>query len=150
MDLPPREGRNDTFRLTGPPAGGKQEGLPVFSAVGAGRAARRPGRVRPARRTSHTTCASGGPARRGAARQLPTRYALLFILSRYSLRRSNGDFGEAHGRTTMKHGYLIDMDGVLYRGSELIPGADAFIERLRDDRVPFRLLTNNSQRTRRD
>ena len=23
----------------------------------------------------------------------------------------------------MKHGYLIDMDGVLYRGSELIPGA---------------------------
>jgi NagD protein len=50
----------------------------------------------------------------------------------------------------MKHGYLIDMDGVLYRGSELIPGADTFIERLRADRVPFRLLTNNSQRTRRD
>jgi NagD protein len=50
----------------------------------------------------------------------------------------------------MKHGYLIDMDGVLYRGSELIPGADTFIERLREDGVPFRLLTNNSQRTRRD
>ena len=26
----------------------------------------------------------------------------------------------------MKHGYLIDMDGVLYRGPELIPGADDF------------------------
>ena len=50
----------------------------------------------------------------------------------------------------MKHGYLIDMDGVLYRGSELIPGADIFIQQLRQRGVPFRLLTNNSQRTRRD
>jgi NagD protein len=51
---------------------------------------------------------------------------------------------------TMKHGYLIDMDGVLYRGSALIPGADSFIQELRVRQIPFRLLTNNSQRTRRD
>jgi NagD protein len=50
----------------------------------------------------------------------------------------------------MKDGYLIDMDGVLYRGKELIPGADYFIHQLRAKRIPFRLLTNNSQRTRRD
>jgi NagD protein len=50
----------------------------------------------------------------------------------------------------LKHGYLIDMDGVLYRGSELIPGADDFIGQLRARDIPFRLLTNNSQRTRRD
>jgi len=50
----------------------------------------------------------------------------------------------------MKHGYLIDMDGVLYRGSELIPGADSFVQQLRARHIPFRLLTNNSQRTRRD
>jgi NagD protein len=50
----------------------------------------------------------------------------------------------------MRHGYLIDMDGVLYRGSELIPGADVFIHQLRMRDIPFRLLTNNSQRTRRD
>jgi NagD protein len=50
----------------------------------------------------------------------------------------------------VKHGYLIDMDGVLYRGSELIPGADRFIAQLRKKDIPFRLLTNNSQRTRRD
>ncbi len=50
----------------------------------------------------------------------------------------------------MKHGYLIDMDGVLYRGSELIPGADDFIAQLRQRRIPFLFLTNNSQRTRRD
>jgi len=50
----------------------------------------------------------------------------------------------------MKHGYLIDMDGVLYRGSELIPGADQFIRELRVRDIPFMFLTNNSQRTRRD
>ncbi|HRK36315.1 MAG TPA: HAD-IIA family hydrolase [Candidatus Hydrogenedentes bacterium] len=50
----------------------------------------------------------------------------------------------------MKRGYLIDMDGVIYRGSELIAGADRFIRRLRDLDLPFMFLTNNSQRTRRD
>jgi NagD protein len=50
----------------------------------------------------------------------------------------------------MVHGYLIDMDGVLYRGSEMIRGADQFIRELREREIPFRFLTNNSQRTRRD
>jgi NagD protein len=48
------------------------------------------------------------------------------------------------------HGYLIDMDGVIYRGSTLINGAKRFINELLDNDVPFRFLTNNSQRTRRD
>src|SRR4051812_19036573 len=47
-------------------------------------------------------------------------------------------------------GFLIDMDGVIYRGGHLIPGADRFINELRRADVPFRFLTNNSQRTRRD
>lgn len=42
------------------------------------------------------------------------------------------------------------MDGVIYRGNQLVPGADRFIERLRKDGHPFLFLTNNSQRTRRD
>lgn len=50
----------------------------------------------------------------------------------------------------MKRGYLIDMDGVIYRGSELIPGADQFVHRLQRENIPFLFLTNNSQRTRRD
>jgi NagD protein len=50
----------------------------------------------------------------------------------------------------MQYGFLIDMDGVLYRGSQLIPGADLFINQLRTRNIPFRFLTNNSQRTRRD
>jgi len=48
------------------------------------------------------------------------------------------------------HGFLIDMDGVIYRGSELIPGADRFIADLLELELPFFFLTNNSQRTRRD
>lgn len=47
-------------------------------------------------------------------------------------------------------GYLIDMDGVIYRGHQLIPGADLFINDLLDKDIPFLFLTNNSQRTRRD
>jgi NagD protein len=47
-------------------------------------------------------------------------------------------------------GYLIDMDGVIYRGHDLIPSAERFIAELRAANVPFLFLTNNSQRTRRD
>ena len=52
--------------------------------------------------------------------------------------------------TPPRFGFLIDMDGVLYRGTEVIPGADRFVRELRDRDIPFRFLTNNSQRTRRD
>lgn len=50
----------------------------------------------------------------------------------------------------MKHGFLIDMDGVIYRGSEMIPGAVEFVDTLLKRDMPFLFLTNNSQRTRRD
>jgi NagD protein len=42
------------------------------------------------------------------------------------------------------------MDGVIYRGKQLVPGADQFISQLLDREIPFAFLTNNSQRTRRD
>ncbi len=51
---------------------------------------------------------------------------------------------------TAQLGFLIDMDGVVYRGAELIPGAREFVARLNDEQIPFAFLTNNSQRTRRD
>jgi NagD protein len=50
----------------------------------------------------------------------------------------------------MRRGFLIDMDGVIYRGGELIAGADTFIQILLSHDIPFLFLTNNSQRTRRD
>ena len=48
----------------------------------------------------------------------------------------------------MKHGLLIDMDGVIYSGETLIEGADRFIIRLLENNIPFTFMTNNSQRTR--
>lgn len=50
----------------------------------------------------------------------------------------------------MRHGFLIDMDGVIYRGGQLIPGGAEFISQLQASQTPFAFLTNNSQRTRRD
>ncbi len=46
--------------------------------------------------------------------------------------------------------YLMDMDGVLLRGTTLIRGAIEFIQRLRVQEIPFLILTNNSQYTPRD
>lgn len=39
------------------------------------------------------------------------------------------------------------MDGVIYGGDHLIPGADVFITRLMKEGIPFTFMTNNSQRT---
>ncbi len=47
-------------------------------------------------------------------------------------------------------GYLIDMEGAIYRGGELIPGADRFVNGLRKAKIPFLLLTNNRQWSRRE
>jgi len=46
--------------------------------------------------------------------------------------------------------WLIDMDGVLVREEHPIPGADRFLERLRERGAPFLVLTNNSMYTPRD
>ena len=57
---------------------------------------------------------------------------------------------ERKDRFIVKHGFLIDMDGVIYKSSELIPGAIEFIKSLQERGLPFLFLTNNSQRTRLD
>ena len=48
------------------------------------------------------------------------------------------------------HSWLMDMDGVLIREDNAIPGAAEFIQRLKDGGTPFLVLTNNSIYTRRD
>jgi len=50
----------------------------------------------------------------------------------------------------IKKSFLIDMDGVLVHGSVMVPGADAFINRLIEDKRKFLILTNNSRYTTRD
>jgi NagD protein len=46
--------------------------------------------------------------------------------------------------------WLMDMDGVLVREEEAIPGADQLLAGLQEREIPFLVLTNNSIYTRRD
>src|SRR4029077_9310856 len=50
----------------------------------------------------------------------------------------------------METGYLIDMDGVIYRENNLIPGAMDFVKALLATGTPFLFLTNNSAPTPED
>ncbi len=44
-------------------------------------------------------------------------------------------------------GYLIDLDGTMYRGKEKIPAAVSFVQRLNHLGIPYLFVTNNSSRT---
>ncbi|MCL2143075.1 MAG: HAD-IIA family hydrolase [Methanomassiliicoccaceae archaeon] len=46
-------------------------------------------------------------------------------------------------------GFMIDMDGTVYKGDDVIPGAPEFVERLMSRKIPFVFLTNNSSSDRR-
>jgi 4-nitrophenyl phosphatase len=44
-------------------------------------------------------------------------------------------------------GYLIDLDGTMYRGTEVIAEAAAFVKQLISARIPYLYVTNNSTKT---
>jgi len=44
-------------------------------------------------------------------------------------------------------GYLIDLDGTMYRGEEKIDAASRFVKRLVEKDIPYLFVTNNSSRT---
>ncbi|KAJ3404720.1 hypothetical protein CcCBS67573_g03722 [Chytriomyces confervae] len=46
-----------------------------------------------------------------------------------------------------KKGFIIDMDGVIYHGSQLLPGAKEFVDWLISENKQFLFLTNNSTPT---
>ena len=48
------------------------------------------------------------------------------------------------------HGVIMDMDGVLWRGDEILPGVAAFFDFLRARNLPFVLASNNSSKTPAD
>lgn len=45
------------------------------------------------------------------------------------------------------NGYLIDLDGTIYRGKEPIPAGKRFIDNLQKRDIPFLFVTNNTTRT---
>ncbi|WP_339228646.1 TIGR01457 family HAD-type hydrolase [Oceanobacillus sp. FSL K6-2867] len=47
-------------------------------------------------------------------------------------------------------GYLIDLDGTMYRGTEEIEGAKEFISELHQKEIPYLFVTNNSSKTPED
>ncbi|GGA24943.1 TIGR01457 family HAD-type hydrolase [Paenibacillus physcomitrellae] len=47
-------------------------------------------------------------------------------------------------------GFLIDLDGTMYHGSQMVPGADQWIAELNKRQIPFLFVTNNSSRTPAD
>lgn len=44
-------------------------------------------------------------------------------------------------------GYLIDLDGTIYKGRSRIPAGERFIARLQERGIPYLLVTNNTTRT---
>ncbi|ORC35300.1 HAD family hydrolase [Marispirochaeta aestuarii] len=46
-----------------------------------------------------------------------------------------------------KQGFICDMDGVLYHGNRLLPGAREFVAWLRQEKKQFLFLTNSSERS---
>lgn len=46
-------------------------------------------------------------------------------------------------------GYLIDLDGTMYRGNESIAGAKEFIQFLQQKEIPHMFITNNSSKTQK-
>lgn len=55
--------------------------------------------------------------------------------------------GAAAPRLRQLQGFILDMDGVLYRGSTVRDGTLDFIEYLNAERIPYVCLTNNASRT---
>ena len=44
-------------------------------------------------------------------------------------------------------GYLIDLDGTIYKGKDRIPEGEAFGKELQKRQIPYLFVTNNSMRT---
>ncbi|WP_040979021.1 TIGR01457 family HAD-type hydrolase [Oceanobacillus jeddahense] len=47
-------------------------------------------------------------------------------------------------------GYLIDLDGTMYRGNEVIPEAVPFVKQLAERNIPYVFVTNNSTKSTQD
>ncbi len=64
---------------------------------------------------------------------------------KYKLRNGFGhSYLERSNFMKAYNGYLIDLDGTVYRGTEVIPEAVKFINELEKRSIPYLFLTNNS------
>ena len=49
-----------------------------------------------------------------------------------------------------KKGFICDMDGVIYHGNRLLPGAKEFVQWLNENGKNYLFLTNSSERSPRE
>lgn len=54
---------------------------------------------------------------------------------------------ECYNEIKNKKGIICDMDGVIYHGNQLLPGAKEFVDWLRKENKRFLFLTNSSEKT---
>jgi NagD protein len=57
---------------------------------------------------------------------------------------------EKLARLRSKRGFICDMDGVIYHGNRLLPGAKEFVAWLLENEKRFLFLTNSSERSPRE
>jgi NagD protein len=91
---------------------------------------------------------SARPSEPSSTDDRAVRDALRRLSARPRRRDQRRSAGPAPGIAS--HAWLLDLDGVLVREEQPLPGADRFIARLRQRQLPFLVLTNNSIYTRRD
>jgi NagD protein len=99
-----------------------------------------------ARRTGRIS-APGGPEAITRSAEIPPRNDTDKETTMEYLAETNADITPERVEADA---FLMDMDGVLVRGANVIPGAVEFIARLRALGKPFLILTNNSLYTPRD
>lgn len=58
--------------------------------------------------------------------------------------------GEKLTQLRAKRGFICDMDGVIYHGNRLLPGAKEFVAWLMENEKKFLFLTNSSERSPRE
>lgn len=83
---------------------------------------------------------------------IPTYHPAATIYNKEARRQLDMTIGiiEERLRPEMRFGgFMLDMDGTIYKGSEPIPGAKDFIDFLRGERIPLVFLTNNSSHDRK-
>ncbi len=82
---------------------------------------------------------------------LPTYHPAATIYSREARARLDEAMGIVAERLRPRMrfgGFMLDMDGTIYKGGNPIPGAREFVSFLRSEGIPFVFLTNNSSQAR--
>ena len=76
-------------------------------------------------------------------------YVIILTVNRFLFKKRNSSFIYNYYLEVLMDykGYLIDLDGTMFRGEEVIEGAKQFIDLLNDRDIPYLFITNNATYT---